>query len=433
MNLHPGLAEHHAGGGTLRVALIGAGRIGALFLAQVPRLPGLDVAVIADADPERARAACRAGGWPEARISATIFTDSGLTAAEADVHVVVEATDSALAGIAHVRAALAAGTPVVLANAEADALAGPALAQAARAAGLVCSMAAGSRAAQAAELVDRARAAGFAVAAAGAGARHLPAWQQVTPDDVWRFHPAGDPSARAQGVPSPSARAATAELDGTAAAIEAVIIANACGLDVPKDGLALPPCGADDLAHVLRPRRIGGQLAGEGVVEFVATLERDGRPVARALHQGAFAVLRAGSDMAAAGLHAAGLRLDETGRYGAIHAPFHLPGLDLARSVLSVALWGAPTGSAQGWQADAVALAKRALQPGDVLDGAGGHAVRAEALPAIRARRMDALPIGLSAGLRVRRAVAAGSILTLQDVDIAPDHPALTLRRDMAG
>jgi predicted homoserine dehydrogenase-like protein len=53
-------------------------------------------------------------------------------------------------------------------------------------------------------------------------------------------------------------------LDGTKSAIEMAAIANACGLDVPEDGLKFPPCGVDDLARVLRPRSLGGVLDGRG-------------------------------------------------------------------------------------------------------------------------------------------------------------------------
>jgi predicted homoserine dehydrogenase-like protein len=52
-------------------------------------------------------------------------------------------------------------------------------------------------------------------------------------------------------------------LDGTKSAIEMAAIANACELHVPEDGLSFPPCGVDNLAHVLRPRDVGGQLARE--------------------------------------------------------------------------------------------------------------------------------------------------------------------------
>ena len=68
-------------------------------------------------------------------------------------------------------------------------------------------------------------------------------------------------------------------LDGTKSAIEMVAITNSCDLDVPSDGLHFLPCGADDLARVLRPRDLGGQLEKRGIVETIYSLERDGRPV----------------------------------------------------------------------------------------------------------------------------------------------------------
>jgi predicted homoserine dehydrogenase-like protein len=43
----------------VQVGLIGAGKFGSMFLNQVPTMPGLEVSVIADLNPERARTACR--------------------------------------------------------------------------------------------------------------------------------------------------------------------------------------------------------------------------------------------------------------------------------------------------------------------------------------------------------------------------------------
>ena len=37
-------------------------------------------------------------------------------------------------------------------------------------------------------------------------------------------------------------------------------VANATGLTPAPDGLGFPPCGVDDLPHVLRPRGEGGML-----------------------------------------------------------------------------------------------------------------------------------------------------------------------------
>ena len=68
MNLTALLRRRAEAGRPVRAALIGAGKFGSMFLAQVPTIPGLEVAAIADLDPERARAACRTVGWDEARI-----------------------------------------------------------------------------------------------------------------------------------------------------------------------------------------------------------------------------------------------------------------------------------------------------------------------------------------------------------------------------
>ncbi|MGC2592625.1 MAG: flagellar biosynthesis protein FlgA, partial [Xanthobacteraceae bacterium] len=52
MNLQSLLAARVEAGKPVRVGLIGAGKFGSMFLAQVPSIKGLEVAVIADLDPE---------------------------------------------------------------------------------------------------------------------------------------------------------------------------------------------------------------------------------------------------------------------------------------------------------------------------------------------------------------------------------------------
>ena len=59
-----------------------------MFLAQVPQMAGIEVTVIADLDPERARAARRTADWDAARIAKTLFVASG---AEACAHPEIEA------------------------------------------------------------------------------------------------------------------------------------------------------------------------------------------------------------------------------------------------------------------------------------------------------------------------------------------------------
>ncbi len=133
-----------------------------MFLAQVPSIKGLEVAVIADLDPERAKLACKTVGWDAARIGGTRFVDDGRAAiADERIDVAIEATGSPNAGIAHALAAFDARKHIVMVNVEADALAGPLLARKAHEAGVVYSMAYGDQPALISEMVDWARSAGF--------------------------------------------------------------------------------------------------------------------------------------------------------------------------------------------------------------------------------------------------------------------------------
>ena len=95
MNLYRLLNARAAAGKPVRVALIGAGKFGSMFLSQVPHTPGLEVPVIVDLDPDRAREACRTVGWDPARIAATTFTADGAKAMSGNIEVVVEATGKA--------------------------------------------------------------------------------------------------------------------------------------------------------------------------------------------------------------------------------------------------------------------------------------------------------------------------------------------------
>ena len=428
MSLYRLSQQRAADGRPVRVALIGAGKFGSMFLNQAPAMPGMEVAVIADLDPERARNACRTVGWDVARIARTAFVASGIEAcADPGIEVVVEATGSPPAGIAHARAAIAAGKHIVMVNVEADVLAGPLLAEEARAQGVVYSLAYGDQPALTCELVDWARACGFEVAAAGKGTKYLPAYHAVTPAEVWQHYGLTADEARRGGM---NPQMFNSFLDGTKSAIEMAAIANACGLDVPRDGLQFPPCGVDDLPQILRAAAAGGVLEREGMVEVVSSLERDGRPVFRDLRWGVYVVLKAPNDYARACFKEYGLKTDPSGWYAAMYKPFHLIGMELGISVLSAALRGEPIGQPQGWRGDVVSVAKRALRAGETLDGEGGFTVWGKLVPAERSLAERALPIGLAHKVVLLRDIAAGEFVRWADVEV-PDTEAVQARREM--
>jgi predicted homoserine dehydrogenase-like protein len=208
-------------------------------------------------------------------------------------------------------------------------------------------------------------------------------------------------------------------------------IANATGLDVPSSGLGFPPCGVDDLPHVLRPREDGGVLEKSGVVEVVSSLERDGRPVFRDLRWGVYAVLEAPNDYAADCFRQYGLKTDASGRFAAMYKPYHLIGLELNISILSAALRKESTGQPSGFRGDVAAVAKRNLRAGEMLDGEGGYTVWGKLMGASSSLRLGALPIGLAHGIRLKTDVAHGTIVRWSDVEIDAANETVKARRAM--
>jgi predicted homoserine dehydrogenase-like protein len=428
MNLHRLLNARLAAGNPVQVALIGAGKFGSMFLSQVPHRPGIEVPVIVDLDPDRAREACRTVGWDAARIEATTFTADAAKATSGKIEVIVEATGNPAVGIKHARAAIAAGKHVVMVNVEADVLAGPLLAEEACQAGVVYSLAYGDQPALTAEMVDWARAIGFHVVAAGKGTKYLPAYHDVTPDNVWQHYGLTADEAQSGGM---NPQMFNSFLDGTKSAIEMAAIANACGLDVPANGLSFPPCGVDDLPHVMRPRDSGGVLEKSGVVEVVSSLERDGRPVFRDLRWGVYVVLEAPNDYAADCFRQYGLKTDSSGRYAAMYKPYHLIGLELNISILSAALRKEPTGRPFDFRGDVAAVAKRSLRAGEMLDGEGGYTVWGKLMPAVASLKAGALPIGLAHRVKLKHDIAHGAVVRWSDVEIDADDETVKTRRAM--
>ncbi|MCF6232180.1 MAG: Gfo/Idh/MocA family oxidoreductase [Rhodobacteraceae bacterium] len=429
MNLSHLLAARADAGNPVRAGLIGAGKFGSMFLSQVGFTDGLEVPVIADLAPDHARAACVTVGWDDARIAATRFCDSGNDLiADPGIDVVIEATGNPAAGLAHAQQALHHGKHIIMVNVEADVLAGPLLAQQFRAAGLVYSMAYGDQPALTSELVDWARAAGFTVTAAGKGTKYLRQYHDVTPDDVWHHYGLTADEAAKAGMNS---QMFNSFLDGTKSAIEMAAIANGCDLAAPVDGLLFPPCGTGDLHNILRPSAIGGVLEREGMVEVVSSLNRDGTEVANDLRWGVYVILKAPNDYAAGCFRQYGLPTDDTGQYAAMYKPFHLIGLELGISVLSAALRGEPTGQSRAFNADAVAVAKRDLRAGEMLDGEGGFTVWGRLMPASRSLEINALPIGLAGGVAMVRDVKKGAVLRQTDVVLDLTDPACILRHQM--
>ena len=338
MNLHRLLKQREADKKPLRVALLGAGKFGSMFMSQAARTPGLRLVAVADLSPGRARAALTRVGWPAAALNAestadalkngkVYFTDdTDAVIASPDVEIVVDATGQAAAGIEHVLACCEHGKHIIMVNVEADALAGPLLARRARGRHRLF---AGLRRPARADLRNGRLGARLRLRGHGRrqGTKYLPEFHTSTPDTVWPYYGF---TAEMVAAGDFNAQMFNSFLDGTKSAIEMAAVSNATGLQPSPSGLHFPPCGVDDLARVLRPREDGGILHHRGQVEVVSSLERDGRPVFRDLRWGVYVTLAADSDYVRRCFKEYGLVTDPGGNYTAMYKPHHLLGLGWA-------------------------------------------------------------------------------------------------------
>jgi predicted homoserine dehydrogenase-like protein len=440
MSLYSRLQQCAAAGEPVRVGLIGAGKFGSMYLAQIPRTPGVHLAGIADLSVDGARANLARVGWkPEqsqAKSLDAAFTDGtthvgedwGALVRHPDIDVIVECTGNPIAAVEHCLQAFENGKHVVNVTVEADAFCGPLLARKAKEAGVIYSLAFGDQPALICDLVDWARTCGFPVVAAGRGHKWLPHFCESTPETVWGYYGLTPEQAQRGGL---NPKMFNSFLDGSKPSIESTAVANATGLSVPSNGLLYPPASVDRIPFVTRPISEGGVLEHKGMVEVISSLEADGRPIPYDIRMGVWVTVEAETEYIKNCFEEYNAHTDPSGRYFTLYKRWHLIGLEVGMSVASVALRGEATGVATCWNADVVATAKRDLAPGELLDGEGGYTVWGKLLPAEKSVAMGGLPLGLAHNVKVVRAVKKGQSLSWADVAMDTATPAYKVRKEM--
>ena len=146
---------------------------------------------------------------------------------------------------------------------------------------------------------------------------------------------------------------------------------------------------------------------------------------------GVFVVVEAETDYQKKCLEEYKVKTDDTGRYMCLYKQWHLIGLELGMSVASVALRGEATGVAAEMRGDVVAVAKRDLKTGEILDGEGGFTVAGQLRPANISLRERMLPLGLTGGIKLKKNVSVDQVLTYDDVDLDATLTAVKLRKEL--
>jgi predicted homoserine dehydrogenase-like protein len=111
--------------------------------------------------------------------------------------------------------------------------------------------------------------------------------------------------------------------------------------------------------------------------------------------------------------------------------PYHLCHIETPLSVAEAMLYGEPTIAPRGAPVvDIVAIAKRDLKPGDILDGTGGYTCYGEIDVVENAKGL--LCMGLAENVRVNTAIKADEPIPLDAVDLDPDNLVVRLREEQS-
>ena len=443
MNFYPLLKQRQQDGNPVKVGVIGAGKFSSMFLSQVRLTPGMQLVGIAELDGKKAKESLARTGWLDeassfadkvddindtARTGKVAITSDALELINADLDVILEITGNPEVGTIHAVSAIDAQKHVVMVNVEADCLLGASLSRRAQKQGVIYSMAYGDQPALIAEQLDWARTVGFEVVCTGKGTRFQPEYHFSTPETVWGYY--GFSEERVAGGDY-NAQMFNSFLDGSKSAIEMCAVANGSGLIPQKGGLKFPPVDIDDLADVLKPEVDGGILEHSGTVEVIASENRDGSPVAKDLRWGVYVVFKAPTGYVERCFQEYGMKTDASGKYSALYRPYHYIGLELGISAASAVLREEATGCAQQFLADVASIAKKDLNPGDVLDGEGGYTVFGKLKRAEESVSENVLPLGLTGRARVIKSVKKGELLTYDHVELNTKSLAYSLRKEL--
>jgi predicted homoserine dehydrogenase-like protein len=421
--IQPDLLRLEVEGRPIRVGVSGAGWIGSGFVAQVAHVPGMAVTVLADTDTRAAWEAFTATGierdsivevsasgpaMDALRAGKRVVTGSYELAAQLEaVDIVADITPSPAIGAETAHACVQHGKDVVMVNIEADVTVGRILKKLAREAGVLYTVSSGDEPGCLAELYDFVTALGFEPIVIGKG-KNNPLNPVATPDTV------AESAQRAGKDPFQVA----SYVDGTKTMFEMTCAANATGFLPMQRGMVGPEATLDNVSRIFALEEDGGITKFPGVVDFVQGSSMAG---------GVFVTVRVQDERIQADLEY--LKVGQ-GKYFTFFRPYHLWFLEapisVARAHLYRETWLVPLDQPV---ADVMAVAKRALTPGEQLDQFGGYAFYGVMDRAEEARALNALPVGLAPGAEVVRPVAAGEIVTWDDVKLDEDSVVVKLRR----
>jgi predicted homoserine dehydrogenase-like protein len=410
----------------IRVGMIGAGFMAAGVVLQInTAFKGqMQVTAIANRTPEKAVKAYADAGQDDAVICDTaealsaaikagkpaVTEEPMLVATSPHVDIFLEVTGAVEDSLPLVLAAIDHGKHIVLMNAELDGTVGCLLKAKADKAGVVYTNVDGDQPGVEQNLYRFVK---------GIGVRPVLCGNIKGLQDPYRTPTTQEGFAKKWGQ---KPAMVTSFADGTKISFEQAIVANATGMTVAKRGMhghtVEPGTPIDQAARLYDPDEL---ISGPGIVDYV---------VGASPGPGVFVL---GTIEHPRQRHYLNLYKLGEGPLYCFYTPYHLCHFEVPATIARAVLFGdaaiAPIGAPQ---VEVVALAKRDLKAGEIIDELGGYTVYGEAETAAATAQGNLLPIGVAVGATLKRDLPKDAVLTYTDVELPAGRLVDRLRVEQA-
>lgn len=381
------LNEMKYNGESIRLAVMGAGKMGTSLISQLANIDAMEVKLVIDRTPQKAIDALVRSGVAEDKIIYTddynegyeilekgyvcVSTNYRLSYKLMQINAVVDCTGNPSFGAVIARKTIQYHKHMISFNVECEATVGPVLHDMAKKAGVVYTGILGDEPGAIIDLCDQAFGMGLDVLVAAKGKNNR-LDEYVTPDQV-----------RVEAIEKGlNPKMLTSFIDGTNTMIELNSVCNALGFLPDTFGCHGIETSPENAVEDFKLKSDGGVLDNYKVVEF-----------SKGMAPGVFIIVTSDKEDVRDLMKFLGFG---DGPNYLMYRPYHLTSLEAPITIYNAVVENEPTiAPIQGQVADTVTIAKRDIKKGETLDGIGSEKVFGKLTSHTRSMKEDLLPIGL--------------------------------------